>query len=374
MILKILHTGDIHLDSPFSGLDSRGADGRRDELRSAFVSMMRYARDNGADLMLISGDVFDGGLITRETASLLCRELEAFGKPVFISPGNHDCASETSIWKRMKFPKNVHVFVEKYLTSVDLPELNTTVWGYAFTSPEMTEVPIRYKTIEDPDRINLLVCHGDTEGGTQNNPYCPIRPSDLDYFNADYAALGHIHNPPKNGPGNRWCYPGCLEPRAADEPGEKGACMVEIVKEGSNSRVSIQRIRFAKRRYERGELPLSGQSTLDEVRAAVDTFISSGNYGSDTFLYLMLTGYISQSLIINTELLESTANGVYSLNIEDATRPDIDIDALECDVSIRGEVYRRLKGMLESADEREREIGLRALRYALGALSGEMSF
>ena len=31
-MLKILHTADIHLDSPFSGLDPRSAELRRNEL------------------------------------------------------------------------------------------------------------------------------------------------------------------------------------------------------------------------------------------------------------------------------------------------------------------------------------------------------
>ena len=51
-MIKILHTGDVHLDSAFSGLDSRHAEIRRNELRAAFTSMMTYARANGIDLLL----------------------------------------------------------------------------------------------------------------------------------------------------------------------------------------------------------------------------------------------------------------------------------------------------------------------------------
>ena len=41
-MLKILHTGDIHLDSPFSRLDARKAEIRREELRSSFSAMFSY--------------------------------------------------------------------------------------------------------------------------------------------------------------------------------------------------------------------------------------------------------------------------------------------------------------------------------------------
>ena len=82
-MIKILHTGDIHLDSSFSGLDARHAEVRRNELRAAFTSMMTYARMNSADLILIAGDVFDGDYVGRETIALLVREFEKFGRTFF---------------------------------------------------------------------------------------------------------------------------------------------------------------------------------------------------------------------------------------------------------------------------------------------------
>lgn len=57
-MVKIMHTGDIHLDSPFSSLTSRQAEVRRNELRAAFTSMMTYAKMNNTDLLLIAGRRF----------------------------------------------------------------------------------------------------------------------------------------------------------------------------------------------------------------------------------------------------------------------------------------------------------------------------
>ena len=70
-MLKILHTGDIHLDSPFSKLDARRAEIRRGELRTSFISMMQYARKNAVDLILVAGDLFDTEFVTRETMALM---------------------------------------------------------------------------------------------------------------------------------------------------------------------------------------------------------------------------------------------------------------------------------------------------------------
>ena len=76
--MKILHTGDIHLDSAFSRPDSVGASSRRDELRKTFTRMMRYARENGIDMILIAGDLFEDSFISRETIAMMIREFSAF--------------------------------------------------------------------------------------------------------------------------------------------------------------------------------------------------------------------------------------------------------------------------------------------------------
>jgi len=371
-MIKLLHTGDIHLDSAFSGLDSRSAEIRRNELRSAFTSMITYARMNNADLIIIAGDLFDSEYVTKETISILRREFESFAKPIFIAPGNHDPASQKSIWHKKIFPDNVHVFTTEELSSVDLEDIPVTVYGYAFTSQSMLDFPANSHSVNDTERVNLLIAHGEITSSTSST--CPITEDALASFGADYTALGHIHNPPAPGEDGRWCYCGCLEGRGFDELGPKGACMVEITKSGTSSDIAIKRVRFSKRRYERGELALDGIETASQASDAISAYISEHKYGDDTLLSLKLTGYISPSLLLNTEVLESEKHGLFLLKIEDATHPALDTAALESDITIRGEVYRQLKAYLTSDDPRTREVGTRALRYAFSALSGENHF
>lgn len=368
-MIKILHTGDIHLDSPFSGLSPRLAETRRNELRAAFTSMMTYAKMNNVDLMLIAGDVFDSEYVTRETLVLLCREFEKFGNPVFITPGNHDCAAPNSVWRRCTFPDNVHIFADDTVSSVDIDELDLTVYGFGFTEQNMLSSPIKGKRVADNDRVNVLVCHGDITSSSTAN--CPLTGEQITAFGADYTALGHIHNPPAAGKNNRYSYCGCLEPRAFDETGPKGALIVEIDKKGGGSEVSIKPVRLSKRRYEKGEIAVDGASTVAEISEAIGKYISENRYGEDTLLSLRIKGYVSPTLIIDTDMLEGEAFGLCMLRVEDATMPDIDTAALENDVTIRGEVYRQLRPYLVTDDERERECAQRALRYAFNSLSGE---
>lgn len=369
-MLKILHTGDIHLDSPFASLSPRYAEARRNELRAAFTSMMTYAKMNNVDIMLVAGDVFDSEYVTRETLALLCREFEKFGNPVFITPGNHDCASQNSIWQKNIFPDNVCVFREDKLAAVELEELGTVVYGYAFTSPDMTECPFSGYTVSDKNKINLLLAHAEI-GASSGTTNCPVSVGQIESFGADYTALGHIHNPPAPGKNNRYCYCGCLEPRAFDEVGIKGALIVEIEKNRQESYVNIKPVRFSKRRYEHDEINVDGATTMADIDEAVKKFVYENRLGNDTLLSLRLKGYVSPSLIIDTESMNGEAYGLYMLRAEDATSPDIDTNELMNDVTIRGEVYRQLISALESDDAREREVGRRALRYAFSSLSGD---
>lgn len=370
-MIKILHTGDIHLDSPFSSLDSRQAEVRRNELRAAFTSMMTYARMNSADLILISGDMFDAEFITRDTLALICREFENYKKPIFISPGNHDPASPGSVWTKNIFPGNVHVFKSEEVERVDVDSLNVSVYGFGFTSPDMESVPIAGREVEERERINLLVCHCDMLGLKKHNTDCPMTAEILDGFGADYSALGHIHNPPEAGHDNRWCYSGCLEGRAFDELGPKGACIVEISKRGLSSEVTIKRLRFSKRRYEKGELDVTGVASNTEITERIEKYISEKRYGEDTLLSLRLTGSISPELVVDVDSLAEGSWGLFTLKLSDGTRPEMNEEFLARDFSIKGEIYRALLPQLNSADAREREIALRALRYAFSALSGD---
>jgi len=363
-MLKVLHTGDLHLDTAFAALDERQAQIRKNEMRAAFTSMMTYARMNGIDVVLMAGDVFDNAYVTRETVQLMIRELEKFEGPVCISPGNHDFADTDSVWRRTNFPDNVHIFLEPELQCFDFAEKGFSVWGYGFTGKDLYENPVKGQTVQDPEKINLLVCHCDTMTDSSD---APIKEAEIKAFGADYAALGHWHNPPQAG--ERWAYSGCLEPRNFTETGPKGACVVEIDKQGAESTVRMKRVRFSKRRYETGTLDITGCVSMEDVRQQTADYIAAKKYSEDVLLQLRYTGTTAEGLVINPDLLGNM--GLFCLQTEDRTMPTPDLGALAKDTGIRGAFYRTLAPALSSEDPAEKETALRALRYGLAAIAGE---
>ena len=95
-MIKIFHCGDIHLDAPFSGISPAEGRERRNSLCARFLDMLDFAKKSRADIVLISGDLFDSGYVRAETEAKLIEAFSALDCPIVIAPGNHD---------RRRFPK-----------------------------------------------------------------------------------------------------------------------------------------------------------------------------------------------------------------------------------------------------------------------------
>ena len=372
--MKILHTGDLHLDSPFATSQAERGEQAKRELRKIFSDIIAYVKNNSVDLLLISGDLFDSGFATRETAALLSSELERAACPVVIAPGNHDPFDENSIWKKKTFSENVHIFASEQLSYFDFEELGARVYGYAFTSQYMKGCPIEAKTVEG-DKINILCAHGDT--ASPLSQYCPIAPAALSAFGADYAALGHIHSPEAANEalwqkGISAAYCGCPQGRDFGECGVKGAWLVEIEKNGNEANVNRQFVPFSISVYEDRELKVDGAETAADMISELRTFIENEDFGETTHLRVALSGYTAPGLVAPCEEIEvQCKEGLLSLTVIDETVPQMSSNELECDRGIRGEVYRLLAETIENGTPDERKNAIAALRYALAALGGE---
>ena len=367
-MIRILHTGDVHLDTPFSGLDPKLAAKRRDELRQTFSSIVKYARDTAIDLFLIAGDLTDQRFATSETVRLVADELATLKCPVVIAPGNHDPADGRGIWSSTDFSPNVHIFTEERVSRVSLDEIGTDIYGYAFTSPELTTSPLIGEFVHESDRINILLCHGDMASPVSK--YAPISKEQLAAFGADYAALGHIHDPLLYGGIAGKCtyaYCGCPEGRDFGECGELGAAIVEITQDGSRKSVNVTHKRFCRRVYADIRVPLAGAASETEIVEAVRTAVAG--LERDTVLRLTLTGIIADDAAVDPDRLTAALPEFYSVTIRDETTPSLAF--AEGDMSIRGEYCRLLAPMLSSADEKERRTAVLALRMGLSALAGE---
>ena len=355
-MLHILHAADLHLDAPFAALTTEQAAMRRGEQRQLLTRLADTARNRWADLVLLSGDLLDGGAAYAETAAALSRALAETGCPVLIAPGNHDYWSPRGPYASLRWPDNVHIFSSGALTAVDFPGLNCAVWGSAFTAQYRDDSPLADFHAPDDGRTHLAVLHGDVGGKSR---YCSIPTEEIAASGLAYLAMGHVHAASglQKAGGTHWAYPGCPEGRGFDELGEKGALWLTV--DGEN--VAAEFVPLALRRYEILEVDVT-DGAESALRAALPRNAQNDSYR------ILLTGESGVEGIDLKPLHALAAPYFYSLDLRDRTRVRRDLWDRAAEDTLTGLFLRSMQRRLKGAKDGETALIEDAVRFGLAAL------
>ena len=289
MGLKILHSADWHLDSPFAGFSPEQRKWLKQELLRVPGKIADLCRRENCDLVLLSGDLFDGPY-TKESAAVLRSALERCVVPVLIAPGNHDFVSPASPWIAETWPGNVYIFTEG-LSSVVIPELDCRVYGAGYRSMDCPPLLEKFRAA-GTERYQLGILHGDPM--QLRSPYCPVTAAQVRDSGLDYLALGHIHKAGSFRARGRICgWPGCPMGRGFDETREKGVYIVEV-----EERTDIRFLPLDTPRFYELELDVSRQQPEEVLPAVPDSH----------FYRVTLTGCGGESLAAVREGLKAFPN------------------------------------------------------------------
>lgn len=352
-MVKILHAADFHLDSPFGALGEERSRQRRQECRALAGRLVDYANDHGADLLLLSGDLFDGERVYAQTAEELAAALGRFHGAVIIAPGNHDPYHHRSPYARTLWPENVHIFDKSTIEALEFPQYGCTVYGAAFTAAE-SGAPQPF--VARGEGVNLLVLHGDV--GAADSRYRSLTPAWLAQSGVDYAALGHVHEfrGVQYAGATAYAYPGCPEGRGFDELGEKGF-LFGTVDRGS---VELRFVPFARRRYAVAEVDVTDG---DAAHLALEALRGR----EEDVVRLLLTGEVEVQPDV-ARLTEQLSDFCWQLEVRDKTRIRQDLWQGCGEDSLRGLFLQNLREEYERADEQGRAAIEQAVRYGLAAM------
>lgn len=329
MGLKILHSADWHLDSPFAGFSGEQRQILRREQRKLPEKIANLARREGCALMLLAGDIFDGPP-TRESLDILKKALEDWEKPVFIAPGNHDYCAPDSPWLEEEWPSNVYIFTGG-MESVGIPELDLRVYGAGYQSMDCPGLLEGFQA-QGRERYQIAVLHGDPTQKT--SPYCPITASQVRASGLTYLALGHIHKAGVFHTGDTLsAWPGCPMGRGWDETGDKGVCIVTLEDGAQVRAVALDSPKFFDLAVDVGS---GGEEALEGVLPAA---------GSRDFYRVSLTG----DGPVDLPALERRFAAIPNLQLRDETVLPKDPWADAGEDTLEG-VYFRLLGQLREED------------------------
>ena len=360
MTIKLIHAADLHLDSPFEALPAGKAAIRRAEQRQLLSSLVRLTQEEGADLVLLSGDLLDSNCSYYETGEELVRCLRALAVPVFISPGNHDPYTLSSPYARLRLPENAHVFQRGEIESVLLPELNTRVYGAAFTGGSSPALLEGFRAADEPGVWKLLCIHG--ELGRRESPYNPISEEQLAASGLHYAALGHIHKASGlQKAGDTWyAWPGCPEGRGFDECGEKSVNIVTLDDAGG---CELKTASIAARHYRELRLDVSEADPLLTVVTQLPDDTVKDIYR------ITLTGETESAPDLR-RLYANLSEMFFELQLRDETRLRQSVWASAGEDSLRGIFLKKLRARFDAADSDEQRAQIeQAARWGLAALN-----
>lgn len=350
---KILHCADLHLDSAFHGLPPTQAKERRQAQRELTAGIVELANLNGCDLVLLPGDLFDGHRVFPETLDFVTKAFATCNCPIVIAPGNHDYMTPKSPYALPIWSDNVYIFTENSIKSFDFPEINTIVWGAAFTAATAPAL-LHSAPVIDPSRINIGVLHGDFQG--KNSVYNPISREEIEHSGLDYLALGHVHKasiPEKIG-GTWLAYSGCAMGRGFDELGEKGAYLGDISKDSCQ----LQFFPFNGIIYDIMRI------NLDNNKDLILKSLENSDF-KNRIVRLILEG-TSGDLDLQS-LAQTLAPNFHALTIRDCTRPAKDIWAEAGENSLKGLFLQELQQFL-AENPQDTEL---AAQFGLAIMEGQ---
>ncbi|RLA91632.1 MAG: phosphoesterase [Deltaproteobacteria bacterium] len=236
-MLKFIHTADLHLGSPFSGIkefNERLASALFEATFLAFNKIIDLCIFHHVDFLLIAGDIYDSEdrniraqLKFRDALSRLSEK----GIYTYIVHGNHDPLNGWSA--TLKWPKHVYIFSDPNLNVEKIPYIKNGqklahIHGISFPQKNITEnLAKRFKREKGaPFSIGLLHCNIGTNTG--HEPYAQSSIEDLIKSGMDYWALGHIHKPQILKENPTIIYPGNPQGRDLGESGERGCYLIEV--------------------------------------------------------------------------------------------------------------------------------------------------
>lgn len=364
--MKIIHTADIHLDSKLERhLEPRLAGARRAQILESFVRMTDYARENGVEAILISGDLFDVKRISANTRNRVFNAItDNSSIDFFYLQGNHDFNSFLEDIDAI--PSNLHLFNDKW-TSYLLGDLQTVNISGLEIGPNNNSS--LYDSLFLPhDKFNIVMLHGQDMTYASKDKTEIINLTSLKNKSIDYLALGHVHSYKEQMVDGRclMVYPGCLEPRGFDECGDHGFVLLDIDEERKT--FSHRFVSFAARRaYEIG-VDVSGCIDTSDVIKRVEEEIGAVNPSSNDLVKIVLCGEVDVEVVIDElSLLARIEDSFFVAKISNNTRTKVNYESYLLDKSLKGAFVREVMEKAHISEEDKARI----IAYGLAAIRNE---
>jgi DNA repair exonuclease SbcCD nuclease subunit len=383
--VRFIHTSDWQIGAPFARIDDSD---KRSIVRQARIEAVKrvgaVARDQGAQFILVAGDLFDSSSADKGTVSSACSAIGQAGVPVIAIPGNHDNGGPGSVWEQDFFRREQAALAPNLIVLLE-PGVHETDSAVILACPL-----VRRKVVIDPtewlrdsevytglssDKPRIVLAHGSVQnfsGTWEDEDDTGSAPNLIDLgrlpnAEVDYVALGDWHGT-KQASANAW-YSGTPEPDRFPKGSGNDPGNVLVVEAARGSIPRVSRIPTARLGWYDLSYEVSDDSELGRLRGEVLALL--GQRAGEDLLRLSLRGVLGIEAYGELErLVESLQARLLRLKLTNriiVAPTDDEIEALTQGGSdpLITRVASRLVGMGKGDDE-----GAADARVALRELYG----
>lgn len=192
---------------------------------------MELCLEEGAKLLLLAGDLYDGDWKDYSTGLFFCQQMARLregGVTVVWIRGNHDAASRLT--QHLRPTDNVHELSHARPSSLELEfdGAQIAVHGQGFPKAKVSDDLSERYPAPVSGAFNVGLLHTALDGREGHDAYAPCRVESLVNRGYDYWALGHVHQREEVRREPYIVFPGNLQGRHARETGKKGASLVTV--------------------------------------------------------------------------------------------------------------------------------------------------
>jgi DNA repair exonuclease SbcCD nuclease subunit len=276
--VRFVHSADWQLGMTRRWLTPR-IQGRYDDARLTSVAALgRIAREQGAEFVVVAGDVFDHVQVEPRTAANGLRAMAQIELDVYLLPGNHDHLSAAGVYGSRWFgadrPSNVHVLAEPGIVEVR-PGVQLLVAPWNSKQPPSRQLD-RLAVEAEPiptGTVRIGVGHGGIDHlvpqGTQDLLRLELFERAVRERRIDVVCLGDRHSLTDVGETSRIWYSGTPETTRQDEI-EPGFVTVIELAPGAAPQVTPHRV--GTWTIKEREFPMGDAESVTEVLAWLDGF------------------------------------------------------------------------------------------------------
>jgi exonuclease SbcD len=337
--MKILHTADWHVGKILKNQP------RFDEHRAVLADLVRIAREEDVDLVVVAGDLFETSSPNPEAQGLVMKTLMALnedGRQVVALAGNHDNQRLVDgVYRPVLGHLGLHVvgapkrpdsggvltvltrggeaarvavlpFVS-YRHSVRAAEVMLhEAAQHSQTYANRVAAIVEHLTAGfTPDTVNLVTTHATLLGGRRGGGEREVQtllgyelPAQVFPSSAHYVALGHLHRYQEIDGPCPIAY--CGSPLALDFGEENNESKALVVTATPDSRAHVRPV------------PVTGGRPLRTLRGTLDHVIAEGEQAGDAFLRVILTQKASAGL---GDLVREKLPNTLDVQLDEQFRP-----------------------------------------------------